>query len=120
VPAVRYSELTSLEKGEPSASIRKRILAVRKIQQERFKDDPGIYCNADIRASDLQKYCRLDEKSNQLLKNAINGLHFSARAYNRILKVSRTMADMGGREDIHSDDISEAVQYRTLDKQLWV
>jgi len=120
VPAVHYRELTSLEQGEPSKDIRKRILEARRIQQERFKGDRDVYCNADMRSRDLQKFCRLDEESQQRLKMAIHELNFSARAYNRILKVSRTIADLDGKEDIQPENIYEAVQYRTLDKQMWV
>lgn len=119
VPAVRYRQLTSLEKGEPSTGIRKRILSARKLQQERFSDNRRVYCNADMGVREIQKFCRLDEESQQRLKMAIEDLHFSARAYNRILKVSRTIADLEGQADIQPENIFEAVQYRTLDKQMW-
>lgn len=119
VPAVRYQDLTSLERGEPSADIRARIVAAREIQQGRYAGDGDVFCNADMRARDVQRYCALDDEAQQHLKMAINDLHFSARAYNRILKVSRTIADLDISEEIRSNHIFEAVQYRTLDKQMW-
>jgi magnesium chelatase family protein len=120
VPALHYRELTSLEKGESSREIRERILAARRIQQQRYRDDPEVFCNAGMRVRDMQRHCHLDQDSSQHLKMAINELNFSARAYNRILKVSRTIADLEGSEAIRAEHISEAIQYRTLDKQMWV
>ena len=120
VPAIRYQELASVEKGEPSAAIRDRVLEARKIQQKRFKSLRKVLCNAAMRSKDLQKYCQLKPDGQDLLKMAITDLHFSARAYDRILKVSRTIADLEGSEEIQSHHVSEAIQYRTLDRQFWI
>jgi len=79
-----------------------------------------VHCNATMRAKDMGKFCRLKEDAQSLLKMAINELNFSARTYDRILKVSRTIADLAGKEQIESEHISEAIQYRTLDRQFWI
>ena len=120
VPSVRYHELTSLQSGEPSASIRARVMQARRLQQERFKSSRKVHCNAGMGSRDLQKHCALDEEAQNMLKMAITELNFSARAYDRILKVARTIADLAGSDRIVSDHIAEAVQYRTLDRHLWV
>ena len=120
VPAIRYQELSSTGTGEPSAAIRERILAARTIQQDRFKHLRKVHSNATMRPKDLQVFCPLHQENRDLLKMAISELHFSARAYDRILKVSRTIADLEGSEEIQSHHISEAIQYRTLDRQFWI
>lgn len=120
VPSVRYQELTSLGAGEPSSEIRKRVIAARNIQKERFKGLRKVHCNAAMRTKDMGKFCRLKDDAQVLLKMAISELNFSARAYDRILKVSRTIADLAGSEQIESEHISEAIQYRTLDRQFWI
>ncbi|HIE10457.1 MAG TPA: ATP-binding protein [Kiritimatiellae bacterium] len=119
VPAVSYRELSSLSAGEPSASIRERVVRARRLQEERFASDPGINCNADMGARQLQRCCRLNSGAAAMLKEAVTRMHFSARAYNRILKVARTVADLDGAEEIGEDHLAEAVQYRTLDRQYW-
>ncbi len=120
VPAVRYQELTATERGETSAAIRERVMAARRIQQERFRDQAQVHCNADMRSRDLTRYAKLEAEAADLLKMAITELNFSARAYDRILKVARTVADLdGGPEVIRTPHISEAIQYRTLDRQKW-
>ena len=120
VPSVRYQELTGTERGESSAMIRARVMAARRIQQERYKDQAHVHCNADMRSRDLTRYARLEPEAADLLKMAITELNFSARAYDRILKVARTIADLdGGPETIRTPHISEAIQYRTLDRQMW-
>lgn len=119
VPAVKYKELSSNVKGEKSNEIRKRVVAAREIQTERFKDKPGIHNNADMPVSEIRKYCKLDEQSSELLKMAMTKLGLSARAYDRILKVSRTIADLENSENIQPAHISEAIQYRSLDRELW-
>ncbi|HTV75797.1 MAG TPA: hypothetical protein VMD57_02275 [Candidatus Baltobacteraceae bacterium] len=91
----------------------------REIQQKRFAHKPKITCNARLGPKELKEYCALDEGTMELLKNAMADLNFSARAYDRILKVARTIADLAGAENILSEHISEAIQYRTLDRQLW-
>ncbi len=116
-PTLRYSDLTA-EKGESSADIRARVNAARKIQQERFKND-GIACNAQMNAGHIEKYCPLGKEESELLKNVFDVMGLSARAYSRILKVARTIADCAGRSDITAMDISEAVSYRSLDRKYW-
>jgi len=120
VPTIRYQELTSLAKGEPSAAIRERVVVARAIQQERFKKRKNLHANAGMGSKDLQTYCNLDDEARSLLKMAITELNFSARAYDRILKVSRTIADLAAAENIAVEHVSEAIQYRTLDRQLWI
>ncbi|HMO51109.1 MAG TPA: YifB family Mg chelatase-like AAA ATPase [Kiritimatiellia bacterium] len=117
VPSVSYQDLASLGKGEPSSVIRERVVAARKIQQERFKGLKMVACNAQMRSKEIQKYCGLAEGPQALLKMAITELNFSARAYDRILKVARTIADLAASETIDESHISEAIQYRSLDRQ---
>ena len=123
VPAMEYQQLASLEKGEGSAAIRARVVASRTVQRERFAKGKGahaIHCNAGMRAKDVHKHCVLDDNAQGLLKAAMADLHLSARAYDRILKVARTIADLAGAADIAADHIAEAIQYRSLDRQYWV
>ena len=120
VPSIQYQELSSLGRGEPSSEIRNRIMKARHIQNVRFKSRKKIHSNAGMGAKDLQKYCRLGDETQDLLKMAITELNFSARSYDRILKVSRTIADLDNSEAIKPEHISEAIQYRTLDRQLWI
>jgi len=120
VPSVSYHELSSLGAGEPSAAIRNRVIAARTIQSNRFKGLRKVHCNATMRSKDMTKSCQLKEDAQSLLKMAISELNFSARAYDRILKVARTIADLAGKEQIESEHISEAIQYRTLDRQFWI
>lgn len=119
VPAVKFREITSEGTGEASAQIRERVVAARQRQRERFKHKPKITCNARMGSRELKQYCALDEATMELLRFAMADLNFSARAYDRILKVARTIADLAGSESITSDHISEAVQYRSLDRQIW-
>jgi magnesium chelatase family protein len=120
VPSVRYQDLAEAARGEPSAHIRERILAARAIQQERFRRTPGVHCNADMGSRQMQEAARVAPDAADLLKMAITELNFSARAYDRILKVARTIADLdGGCETIGAAHVSEAIQYRTLDRQVW-
>jgi len=119
VPAIRYQDLASLEKGESSSAIRERVVTCRNVQQERFRERPRVHSNAEMTAKDIHKYCQLSEEGQDLLKMAITELNFSARAYDRILKVSRTIADLAGSEAIEPHHVTEAIQYRTLDRQLW-
>ncbi len=120
VPAVNYQQLSSAERGEPSEKIRERVLRGRKIQQDRFKGSAKVHCNAAMRTKDIHKHCRLDDEAQNLLKMAITELNFSARAYDRILKVARTIADLEASEAIKTAHVSEAIQYRSLDRQYWV
>ncbi len=119
VPAVKYDELTSKAKGETSSDIRKRVVAARKVQEERFSKTSYIYKNADMGSKEIRQFCKIDDAGNQLLKMAMNKLGLSARAYDRILKVSRTIADLENEENISAAHLSEAIQYRSLDRELW-
>ncbi|MCK5457578.1 MAG: magnesium chelatase, partial [Melioribacteraceae bacterium] len=119
VPAVKYKDLSSETRGESSEEIRKRVIAARDIQIERFKDLPYVHSNADMGTNEIENYCKLDSSGTELLKMAMTKLGLSARAYDRILKVSRTIADIENSENILPAHISEAIQYRSLDRALW-
>ena len=119
VPAVKYKELSSDNKSETSAEIRKRVIDARKIQLQRFSGMKNTYCNGDMATKEIRQFCRLDSASAELLKMAMTKLGLSARAYDRILKVSRTIADLEQSENILPAHISEAIQYRSLDRELW-
>ncbi len=119
VPAVRYQDLASIQRGEASAAIRGRVERARAVQQERFRGLRRVHCNAAMRARDVQHHCRPDAEAQAILKMAVTELNFSARAFDRILKVARTIADLAGGGDLHADHVQEAIQYRTLDRQLW-
>ena len=120
MPSISFAELTSLGKGEPSSAVRERVVKARKIQQERFAGQSDLFCNADMRPKEMRTHGKMDEETHEFLKQAISELNFSARAYDRILKVARTIADLAGREELNLADVSEAIQYRNLDRQLWV
>jgi magnesium chelatase family protein len=120
VPAVKYKELSGKATGETSADIRTRVNRTRDVQLERFKRYKNIFCNAHMRPREIRKFCNIDDKSSQLLKMAITKLGLSARAYDRILKVSRTIADLEGEAEILPQHVSEAIQYRSLDRQMWM
>lgn len=119
VPAVKYKELSSEVKGESSDEIRKRVVASRRIQLERFSHLKHVYTNADMGSKEVREFCKLDSASAELLKMAMTKLGLSARAYDRILKVSRTIADLESSDKILPQHISEAIQYRSLDRELW-
>ena len=119
VPAVKFRDMASDGTGESSADIRERVIDARRIQQERFKHRPRVTCNARMAPRDLKQHCALDESTLALLQAAMADLGFSARAYDRILKVSRTIADLAGADRITAEHVSEAVQMRSLDRQLW-
>jgi magnesium chelatase family protein len=120
VPALGYDELAQKTHGEDSASLRAKVVAARKIQTDRFAAETKIFCNAHMESKHIRKFCELEENSQTLLKTAIERLGLSARAYDRILKVSRTIADLDGKENILSSHIAEAIQYRSLDRKLWM
>ncbi|HIM83759.1 MAG TPA: ATP-binding protein [Candidatus Marinimicrobia bacterium] len=120
VPSVPYTDLTEKPKGERSDKVRLRVEKTRDVQLKRFKSDENKYCNAHMGTRDIQTYCRIDKSGSKLLKTAMEKLGLSARAYDRILKVSRTIADLEGEENILPQHLSEAIQYRSLDRQLWL
>ena len=119
VPAVKFRELSGGPAGETSAQIRARVIAARQRQIARFKDRPKITCNARMGSKELKQFCDLDEPTKELLKFAMSDMNLSARAYDRILKVARTIADLAGAETILADHVSEAIQFRSLDRQMW-
>ena len=119
VPQVKFREMSAAQPGEPSAQIRERVIAARKLQHARFAGKKHINCNARMGSRELKTFCELDEPTRDLLKQAMTEYNLSARAYDRILKVARTIADLAGAEKINSDHISEAIQFRSLDRQLW-
>jgi magnesium chelatase family protein len=116
---VDFEQLDSHSAGENSESIRRRVNATRRIQNERFRGT-GITCNARIKPDRLHEFCHLSESGRTLLKKAFERLGLSARAYDRILKVCRTIADLDGSETIESAHVAEAVQYRSLDRKYWL
>ncbi|MFA6570907.1 MAG: YifB family Mg chelatase-like AAA ATPase [Bacteroidota bacterium] len=119
VQSVKYQEISSARIGEPSEIVKERVINSRKIQTDRFKGHKGVYKNADMGSKDIRKYCTLDTASNELLKMAMTKLGISARGYDRILKVARTIADLSLSDSIKPEHISEAIQYRSLDRQYW-
>ena len=119
VSALKYSQLSSASSGEPSSEIRKRVIAARQIQENRYREYPGIHCNAQMTDRLLHQYCVMDEETNSTLQLAMERLHLSARAYSRILKVARTIADLEGKENIQMHHIAEAIGYRNLDRGDW-
>ncbi len=120
VPAVKYKELSTDPKGERTNEIRDRINKAKKVQLKRFDEVTDIYSNAGMVSKHLRHYCNIGEESKQLLKIAIEKLGLSARAYDRIIKVARTIADLDNQENILPEHISEAVQYRSLDRKYWL
>ena len=119
VPAVKFQEIASGRPGEASTAIRERVVAARRRQQARFAGKPRITCNARMGSRELKAWCALDEPTMELLKFAMNDMRLSARAYDRILKVARTIADLAESEKVTAEHISEAIQFRSLDRQLW-
>ncbi len=119
VTPVSFSELSSKEKGESSKDIRKKVILSREIQEKRFSKSEKTYSNSHMSSKQLQDFCKLDNESSEMLKTAMEKLDLSARAYNRILKVSRTIADLDDSENIESQHIAEAIQYRSLDREGW-
>ncbi len=118
VSAVKYQKLEEEIQSENSETIKQRVNKARKIQQQRYKE-VGIYANSQLTPKLVNKYCKLDKESKEILKNAFERLGLSARAHGRILKVARTIADLDEKENIDSSHIAEAIQYRSLDKKYW-
>lgn len=116
---VPFEKISIQTPSEPSAHVRERVIKARAIQEERFKADPGIYCNAQMETKQLHQYAIPDAAGMQLLKQAMTRLSLSARAYDRILKVSRTIADLDGAEKIETPHLAEAIHYRNLDREGW-
>ncbi len=119
ITPVPFEKLTSLQQGESSARIRERVIRARSIQEERYKEHTGIHCNAQMTSSLLARYAQPDARGLALLQTAMTKLNLSARAYDRILKVSRTIADLEGSDKITSSHIAEAIGYRSLDRENW-
>jgi len=119
VTPVGFNELSSSDAGETSATIRERVIRAREKQYRRFSDQPGIYANAQMDSGLLKKICVIEKAGSILLKSAMEKLNLSARAYDRILKVSRTIADLDETEEIRTEHLAEAIQYRSLDRESW-
>ena len=119
VVPVPFDKLSEQRNAEKSDTIRQRVIKARKIQHERYKNINNIYSNAQVAPSLLRELCVLSPECTTLLKNAIEKLGLSARAYDRILKVSRTIADLDSREEIQPVHMAEAIQYRSLDRESW-
>ena len=119
VPVVPFNQLSQMQPGESSADIRKRVIAARKRQEERYKNFKGVYSNAQMTERMIHQFAEPDEQSLDMLRTAMERLHLSARAYNRILKVARTIADLEGTERVLSHHIAEAIGYRNLDRGDW-
>ncbi len=120
VTPVPFEKLSDDRKGESSIDIRKRVTVAREQQTKRFEDNENVHYNAQMNSKQIRKYCILDEASKQLLKTAMERLNLSARAYDRILKVARTIADLESVDDLNGSHISEAIQYRSLDREGWL
>lgn len=120
VTPVPFDKLSDNRKAESSVEIRERVIKAREVQTQRFDHLPGVHYNAQMGTRQIREYCALDDSSLQLLKTAMERLNLSARAYDRILKVSRTIADLEGAENIGPQHVSEAIQYRSLDREGWL
>jgi magnesium chelatase family protein len=119
VTPVSFDQISSTRKNESSEEIRERVVRARDIQTERFKDFPEIHSNAMMPAEMVKEVCQINEAGKALLKKAMERLGLSARAYDRILKVSRTIADLAGTPEIRNEQLAEAIQYRSLDRENW-
>ena len=119
VGAVIYQEMAGKELGECSESMRERVVQAREIQRERFGKKIKVRCNSRMSSKQIKTYCELDEAGEGMMQMAMTELNLSARAYDRILKVSRTIADLAGSEQVQAEHVAEAIQYRTLDRSMW-
>ncbi len=120
VTPVPFEKLSDDRKGEGSVAIRKRVTAARELQTHCFEALDKVHYNAQMNTKQIREFCRLDDASKELLKNAMERLNLSARAYNRILKVARTIADLDNSQEVNGNHISEAIQYRSLDREGWL
>ncbi|MDE6818723.1 MAG: ATP-binding protein, partial [Muribaculaceae bacterium] len=116
---VSFDDLQAEGDGEPSAEIRRRVIAARQIQTERYASEPGIHCNAQMGPRQMARYAKLSADGSRILREAMNKLDLSARAYDRILRVARTIADLDGEPDILPHHLREAIGYRNLDRSSW-
>jgi len=116
---VPFEKLSELKDAESSEKVRDRVIKARQIQEERFKDIDGVYCNAQMSSKQMRTFAQIDKAGSELLKNAMQRLNLSARAYDRIIKVARTIADLEGADNILSNHIAEAINYRNLDREGW-
>ncbi|HDG67680.1 MAG TPA: ATP-binding protein, partial [candidate division Zixibacteria bacterium] len=120
VPSVPLDKLAGEPTGEKSEEIRSRVIEARLIQQHRLRGIKGVYANAHMTTRLIRKFCKLTPEGEEILKKAITRLGLSARAYDRVLKLARTIADLEGSEEIQTHHIAEAVQYRSLDREYWM
>ena len=120
VTPVPFEKLSEERKGEGSVAIRERVTKARELQTDRFSDLEHVHYNAQMNTKQIREYCKLDDASKKLLKNAMERLNLSARAYDRILKVARTIADLENAADVSGNHIAEAIQYRSLDREGWL
>ena len=119
VTPVPFNELSSIKPTEKSSGIRERVITAREIQANRYQNNPGVYCNAQMSSKMLKEICVIDTVGQNLLKAAMQKLNLSARAYDRILKVARTIADLSQSDAIRAEHLAEAIQYRSLDREGW-
>jgi magnesium chelatase family protein len=119
VTPVDFDQLTELRKAEESVNVRERVMKARDVQNDRYKDKENIYSNAQMSSTQVREWCQISNAGQQLLKTAMNKLQLSARAYDRILKVARTIADLAQSEEIKIEHLAEAIQYRSLDRESW-
>ncbi len=120
VTPIPFEKLSEDRKGESSVEIRKRVTAARELQTTRFSAFENVHYNAQMNTKQIRQFCKLDDASKQLLKNAMERLNLSARAYDRILKVARTIADLENTLEVNGNHIAEAIQYRSLDREGWL
>ena len=119
VTPVSFEELSAERNSESSAEVRKRVIIARELQQARFADQEDVYCNAMMPNHQVRELCKINAAGDKLLKTAMERLGLSARAYDRILKVSRTIADLAGSDEIKIEHLAEAIHFRSLDKEVW-
>ncbi len=120
VTPVSYNELANDQPEEGSSEIRSRVVSARLLQEKRYENELGVHSNAQMSSKDIQLFCKLDEAGSAILKSAMEKMGLSARAYDRILKVARTIADLDFSEEIKSNHLAEAIQFRSLDRDNWV